>query len=153
MFKLLLLDLEETLVDDWDAFNPVRVPQVSKFIQSQEWDAIGLFSFAVWDANDMVKFEFRHRKFLEEVFGFKFTNEFLWSVEDLKSLLRFVTTVDNTEDDFVWQWSKEWALMCLSKLKQLHDTEVTLLDDTVRNMTVELPDTNSRLIFVNVKTL
>lgn len=150
--SLLLLDLEDTLINDWDDFTAVRVPQVRVFLDSHRWSAVGLFSFAVWDDRDLLRFH-NHKQYLEEVFGFEFNNNFVWSVDQLKAWLARVTNKHFPRDDIVWNWSKEWTLLTLARDEFFHNRHVTLLDDEVRNMDVSLMDTNSRLTFVNVKTL
>lgn len=158
--KLVLLDLEETLIDSWDSFVPVNVERVRAWLKQEQANGpvvFGLFSFAVWNQRDLNKFSNDHQEFLEELFNFQFDDSLLWTLEDVKSMVedtrRFKFKDDM--DFFDFHGNKTTTLVGLvTNHPFFKDTDVVLLDDTVSHgATFNDPKQNATLRFANPKDL
>ena len=129
------LDLEQTLVESWDA--PWRVNQCQAFrdllvkIQTDFPNAeFHMFSFAIWDVNDVLTFE-GFKENIENSFNIKISN-----IPTRDNVLRAVKSVrklqilDGDEMSQLFGKSDSWLDFC----KCHNITDAILFDDLVNNM-------------------
>lgn len=156
---LVFLDLEETLIDNWEEMNlNLRgLRRTKAFLNELMMDSgmrptVGLMSWAVWDARDLSVFETKLRPFLEAELGFKFDNAFLWSMDEWCKQL-FVSSRKKLErSDLFDIFGKEETLFRMSRFHQLFaNREVFLVDDTVSHwLQVEVPKNGCIVTLLNV---
>lgn len=157
--KHLFIDLEETLIDNWQRANLWKRNKVWEFLgdhfchtqNDPPLDAT-VWSFAVWDAKDIVDFNKRMKRWLEDVFNLNFvrvvtTEQMRDAIVELKG---FNMGLDVSE--MVQLWGKDRSLEDWVKLhmKDFVNSEIVLLDDMVINRTVHFEDDNVRIRFVKV---
>jgi FMN phosphatase YigB (HAD superfamily) len=155
MKTLVLFDLELTLFDEWGSFVPMNERSVSLYVSNLPNDCMfGLYSWAVYDEKDKQQFVEDEQEWVENMFGFKFNDEFLFTLDDVMKMVQStVKSVNFDRKGFFEFFSKETSMMQLLKLKQFKDMHLVLVDDTVQNMEVFNKDNNSKLTFVQVNDL
>jgi hypothetical protein len=155
MKTLVLFDLELTLFDEWGSFVPMNERSVSLYVSKLPENCLfGLYSWAVYDENDKKQFMDDEQEWVENMFGFKFNNEFLFTLDDVMKMVQStVKSVTFNRKSFFEFFSKETSMMQLLKLEQFKDMHLVLVDDTVQNMEVFNKDNNSKLTFVQVNDL
>jgi FMN phosphatase YigB (HAD superfamily) len=155
MKTLVLFDLEETLFDEWGSFMPVNQKSVPLWVSKLPKEAVfGLFSYAVYNDEDLNHFVTEEQEWVENMFEFKFHKDYLWTLEDLMNLVReALPKLELDQKKFFEFFNKENALFTVSKLERFRDTHVYLVDDTVSNMEVYNEELNMKLTFVDVTKL
>lgn len=133
---IVFLDLEETLIDNWE--NGWLLLRKIKAIRDlcAPFDAkVGLMSWAVWDEKDKAKFNSELRPELEKALGMKFSDEFVWSMDDwAKQLLVFHGKKDFLVRICLTFFGKEEVLFMLSRCHPAFKGHtVILFDDTVED--------------------
>ena len=142
MNKLILLDLENTIIHDWDdsTFIFATMDHIKEFLDAESpFSTIGVFSFAIWDRNDLDVFnaDLRHR--IEDVFDVQLDDEWIICRDDLLPIFKkilhmpFLTSYDlhsYLSKDMIAhiQWWNKWS-------KEMPDTEIVILDDMFNDMT------------------
>ena len=87
---LILLDLEETVIEDWSNMTlmPRECMAIRSFLRTCHPGAtIGLMSWAVWNDRDKALFNKHLRDELEAVLEVKFSDEWLLSMDDWAKML------------------------------------------------------------------
>lgn len=154
----LFVDLEETLIDNWDAANlgpKNRVMDLLKIFFNHSptgprLDAT-VWSFAVWNERDAADFERRMRKWLEDVFNLNFVR--VVTCEEMRKAicqLKRLSHLDQTEMSQLWGKDRaleDWVKLHMSDFAH---TEVVLLDDMVMRKLVRFEDANVQVRFVKV---
>ncbi len=162
---LVLLDLEETLVDDWSSFTAVNVAPVQRWVSALKKVAevnevpvrFGLFSFAVWNDGDLARLQ-KNREWLEGVFGFQFDDNLLWTVQHISKRVEKACRVNFVSQsdffDFIGANKTLTLVSLVSNDPFFKGKNVVLLDDTVEhNATFTHPSQNVHLTFKNPKNL
>lgn len=132
---IIFLDLEETLIDNWE--NGWLLPGKIKTIRGLRapFDAkVGLMSWAVWDEKDKAKFNSELRPELEKALGMKFSDEFVWSMDDwAKQLFEFRGKKISREDLFDIFGKHEILFMVSRCHPAFKGHKVILFDDVVED--------------------
>lgn len=132
---IVFLDLEETLIDNWENgwLLPAKIAVIREMFTGVS-PSIGLMSWAVWDDEDKAKFNSSFRPELEEALGMKFSDELVWSMHDwARSLLQYSGKHISREDLFDC-FSKHEVLFMLSRCHPaLKGEQVVLVDDAVEH--------------------
>lgn len=154
MEHIAFLDLEETIIDNWDTFFPVNVEKVKKWINEQPFGTkFGCFSFAVYDEKDKQKL-WRVMNDLEMEFGFVFEPELIFTVDTMRRVIaHHLKLLDVTRDEVISVFKKEQAFTLFSKQACFNGKSLTLLDDTVQDITIINDTTGTHVKFVNVDNL
>jgi hypothetical protein len=160
----LFLDLEETIVDPlysgWACTNIINVQKITDLISAFNPDEVHLFSFAVWNQQELVKFNEHLRPHIEKTFGFSFSGT--WTVDDdILPLCTAQMRLGNYSvsfSDMVDFWGKQHSFKLAMRqtfLNSAHDscTEVMLVDDIVHNETFFWPDYKLTGKIVDVNSL
>lgn len=158
---LVFLDLEETLVDNWDNMflllpkvDLVRDLLAQKRTQ-HETVRVGLMSWAVWDDKDKAKFNKDLRDFLEKNLNCTFDSDLVWSMDDwCKEVLKCTGKKVDRADVFDL-FNKEVILGELCRKHPLFVNETVLfVDDTAtHNMSVLVPHRNCVLKCLNINDM
>lgn len=145
-------DLEETLINEWGEFFIVNEKKVSKFIKTLPNNTeFGLFSFAVYNQKDLDLFNKEHKDFIQNVFGFKFDDNLLFTVEDIISNIKKIKkTLKFDFKDFFDFFDKESSFSLMSKLNEFKNCHLILVDDLVNNIELFNKDLNVKVTFINV---
>jgi hypothetical protein len=157
--KHLFIDLEETLIDNWDAANLGPRNKVLHLLEkhfdhtlsTSRLDAT-IWSFAVWDEKDVKDFDQRMCKWLEDHFNLSFIR--IVSCKEMRDaivkLKGFNMGLDVSE--MVQLWGKDRSLEDWVKfhLDEFADSEIVLLDDLVMNRSVHFHDANVKITFAKV---
>lgn len=142
----LFLDLEDTVIDNWDDFMfiPSKCEKIRNYIKNNDIAEVIIFSFAIDDEKDEEIFKRQHRGDLERVLGVKvglvvtsndvkrITGHKL--LHELKyfgkqiSFLHYIDTIKNDNTDYV------------------------LIDDMVENLTLTYNDSNNKVALINIDT-
>lgn len=153
MKKVLFLDLEETIINDWWSRKLVNVHKLRKYIRLNSISTIGIFSFAIFDDNDRKDFSDNMHSWLEEVLEVTISDELIPTVEDVVKIVshqkRILPLI--TARDFFDFFDKRSAFeyYCTNDYR-FADHKCTLIDDAVKNTRLILDD--REIITINVDT-
>lgn len=133
---LLLLDLEETVIDNWHTARllPENIETIKEcFGDCPDTLHVGLMSWAVWDAKDLETFNTDIRPRLEEQLGMKFSDDWVFSMDDWAEFTFWATGKRISRDDFFDMFNKEHVLFALRNCERMPNITF-LVDDTVTHM-------------------
>lgn len=149
-FKV-FLDLEETVINNWDEGLLVNTTRVRDFLKQQNASEFTVFSFAVWNDRDKADFDRVHRRTLERALDCRVAA--CPSVEDFMLADTAFTGVRFSDlTDFISVRGKPGAFHNWCRLN--HPTENCLLvDDVVPNLDLVNRDTGVTVRLVNVTEL
>ena len=151
MKKVLLLDLEETIIPEFGNF---YVPDhwgrcVRNFIKEQRFSEVRIFSWAIYNQKDKLTFEKFALPIGLEV-GSPF--EYIYTIEEIIDLIRKHCNIKlNDINDFFDFYTKERALFDLIINGWSPNTHFVLLDDAVKEL--ELRTESTVFESVNFKKL
>jgi hypothetical protein len=163
--KHLFLDLEDTVItpvmDGWFNTHMINVAKVRKFIAEFKPDAVHLFSFAIWNQEELKRFNLGTRPMLENSLGIKLSGVPTVDDEIIPVCCR-VKGIDPGRVNFsdmsdFWGKHDAFRLNMMHMFKNTHehdtDVEVVLLDDAVMNETFEWPDLRVKGRILNIDTM
>lgn len=148
----LFIDLEDTIItpvmNGWFNTHLINVELIQKIIAEFEPDFLHVFSFAIWNQEERMRFDLGTRPMIEARLGMKFN--LVPTVDDsIIPACCAVMGIDpgaiNFSDmsDF-WGKHEAFRLFCRKQFANTHehdvDTEVLLLDDAVMNEEFFWPD-------------
>lgn len=154
--KYLFLDLEMTVIDEWQTFVPLEynIQKMHKIIAEHGIDFVGIYSYAVSDLeklNHLLAHPFYAR--LRKELGNKLVNTLVITTDEMCRTFSQNAPYKNRIDN-----PALWTILCKeltfsqyadARVDILDATEFHLLDDTVRNMTlaVERPNASYKLVY------
>lgn len=150
MKRLILLDLEATIIPVWDDFYPIpgNCAKIKEFNQDFKADEVGLFSWAVWNQRDKDVWN-RVKEDFEIEMDLKFDH--CWSIEDYIEMVRTNKgPVGMDKFDFFDFYDKEMCLFVLMNCGWLSGYDVVLFDDVVKPSVTTFE--NSKLTIFNIET-
>jgi hypothetical protein len=153
---LILLDLEETVIEDWSNMSlmPRECMAIRSFLRTCHPGAtIGLMSWAVWHDKDKALFNKHLRDELEAVLEVKFSDEWLLSMDDWAKMLFHHCKKKLSRDDLFDCFGKQEVLFLASRfVPAFKDQFVLLVDDVVEHgLHWESPQNNCTVTMENVK--
>lgn len=146
----IFLDLEETVINNWDDGLLVNSTKLRNFLKCQKATDVNVFSFAIWNSADAATFERRHLRVIEMALDCKIIS---WpTVEQMMLADRDLTRVhfDNISE-FMGIRTKVGAFTNWCRKNNLQ--KAMLVDDTVPNIDIVDRDTMSVIRFVNTADL
>lgn len=149
--RIVLLDLEQTVIDDWEHMNalPENITKIRWAIRRTDCK-LGLMSWAVWNEVDKETFKFRLQGPLEEMLGMKFSEELIFSMHDFSDIILKRKHKWVTRDDMFDLYGKEECLLQLLRLEHFGpNARITLIDDVVDH-NLEFAKGKSKVRFINV---
>jgi hypothetical protein len=155
MKKVLWLDLEETIIQSWD--NPVLIPQnvvnIRRFITSHNITEVFIFSFAIWDKKDAAFFRESGMKHeIEQVLGVRILS---WpSIGEMRDMVFVAERIQYDSDhEFTSLNGKLFSFIKLGTWVAFPGIHSILIDDTVPNMDIDLPDMDKKISLISVDTM
>lgn len=153
---LILLDLEETVVEDWASMSlmPRECTVLRRFFRECHPGAtFGLMSWAVWDDRDKSLFNKHLREELEGVLELKFSDEWVLSMDDWAEMLFLHCKKKLSRDDLFDCFGKQEVLFLASRfVPAFKDQFVMLVDDVVEDgLQWNSPQNNCTVTMENVK--
>lgn len=155
---LVFLDLEETLVDDWNSqlLLTANVRVVRSFLSTLPPSTkVGLMSWAVWDERDKALFNKDLRPFLEAELNVQFSDEFVWSMDDWAQEVFNSTGMKLSREDLFDVFGKHEVLFKLSRHSSKFEGERVFLVDDVAEHKLEwsVPHNKCSATMLNVKEM
>lgn len=164
--KHLWLDLEDTVIEPvlngW--FNtqliPTGIAKVKKIINEFQPDRVHVFSFAVWNEQELTRFNMGTRPRLEAALGVTFSSVPTVDDDMIPAACKFMGLSPDRVD--FEEMSNFWGKQQTFRLNLLHiyrhrarDAEATpieamLVDDVVYNETFEIPQLNLKGHVLNI---
>ena len=144
------LDLEETVINNWNEGLLCNATRVREFLAAQEAKSFTVFSFAVWDQQDQDDFDRLHRRGLERALDCKVAA--CPSVDDFMRVDTELTGVHfDSLTDFISIRGKVGAFTNWCRFHGL--TRAVLVDDVVPNVDIVNRDNGDLIRFINVDSL
>lgn len=149
----LFIDLEDTVItpvlDGWFNTHMINVPKVKSIIEEWKPNFVHLFSFAVWNKEQLKRFKTGTQPMIEHSLGIKLSTT--WTVDDdiipmCCNVMRLGQgSVDFSEMSNFWSKHEAFRLCMRHHFKTAVNwpdlsVEVMLLDDAVLNETFAWPD-------------
>lgn len=140
-------DLELTLIFSWQ--DAIILSQHRSIFEQHGAKGVtaDLFSFAVNDQHDAIKFDQTHQAVLEEEFDLKFDS--VWTVKELMKISKW----EKSMTEYKWYHGKARSFIDLvvNKLskEQTEPTEYVLFDDMVENNSIVINE-NVKIKFIKV---
>lgn len=148
MTRLLLIDLEETLIKVWNDFYPLEknCAKIKKFNEVFQADEVRLCSWAVWNHKDVDVWD-RVKEDFEIELGLKFDDGIQIS-EYIELVKQYTKLTQMDTGDFFDFYEKENFLFTLMTRGWMEGYHVVLFDDVVPSADIKLK--NSRLTLINI---
>lgn len=161
----LFLDLEDTVitpvVEGWEKTECINLPKLRRVIERWKPELVHLFSFAIWNQEELAKFRRSTKPMIEDALKVRFATE--WTVDDdiLPSCARAssiaLETLDFSEMSAFWGKQGAFKLCMQDRFKTLvnHGTpvHVMLLDDVVFDEEFDWPKKFIRGTILNIDEL
>ncbi len=160
----LYLDLEDTLIEPvvngWPNVNliPHKIAEVRKFIEAWKPQHVHIFSFAVWNESEHMRFCLYQKERLEQVLGVKFTTVPTVDDDIIPQACRVLSIdpgmVNFSDASDFWGKGESFRLFMKSTWhdleKQGRGVEVILIDDAVTNEVFQFPDLHIKGQLLNI---
>lgn len=143
----LFLDLEDTIIspvtEGWFNVRAVNVNKIENFIKEFKPDTLNIFSFAIWNDQELLRFNMGPRPKIEKLLGLPIS-----SVPTCEDMIYAIKKVSNYHEEIDFKIlthviGKQQAFrLCVEHVfgKTDLDVEVVLLDDIVYNEEFKWPD-------------
>ena len=126
MIKKVFLDLEGTIINNWNQAELINVSLLSAYLRRHAVKEISIFSFAIWDNDDKDRFEQQMKAMLERALDVQVIE---WrSVDDM---LTSVGCDLNERMDFIRERGKARAFIDVCKVREHSGSTCVLIDDAV----------------------
>jgi len=144
----LFLDLEDTVVDNWDdfLFLPSKCEKIKNFIKENNVIDVTIFSFAIDNEKDEAYFIKNHQEDLERILDAKIVD--IITVEDMMKVLEF-DSLGVSIYAFKIFGKQNVFLNCLYYADD-NTVDYVLFDDMVENVTVINHDHNNKIQLINI---
>lgn len=153
LLKHLFLDLENTVispvvsshVSSWADTELINTLQVKAFLDSYRPDYLHVFSFAIWNQDDLAGFNWSVRPRLEKAFGMQFSTVPLLDtdIRDACCNRKWLKSEDVGRKQVIDYWGKQDAFRLYAQQKYGQPQgilqEVVLLDDQVTSEEFFMP--------------
>lgn len=157
MKKILFLDLEDTVIDDFSMglqATLVNTEVVRAFIAAEAPAAVRIFSFALYSARCLEQFKRCFEVRLNQALGIQLDTERLFTTPQLLQLCRRHGTYYEDDHECLLFHGKDYGFQRFVEMSsQFDDVEVVLLDDVVEPKTIHYPERSLTMRFVNIHQL
>ena len=147
----IFVGLEETLIEDWDSlrFMSEHIRAVKHLLETRKVTEIHIFSFAIHNSEDNLRFAEELQPHLEARLGVKIVSApTVMSMKMVDEQWRKCRLDDITE--FIMLRGKQGAFKSWASMKH-PGCECTLIDDVVPNMDIMDHDRQTGISFRNIK--
>jgi len=143
------LDLEETIINNWDdGFFTGHTQKIKTFIDKIKPSHINIWSFAIWDEEHRSQFvSSSMKKSIEDVLGYEIKE--YPSVEDIRLMVyEYEKTRYFSRSEFMQMNGKFWSFIKYGMLR--NDEHIILIDDAVQHTTMDIVKRNVKITTLNV---
>ena len=142
----MFLDLEETVIDDWQRKNFININKIKNIIDDFNPDYLHIFSAAIWDINDVNEFNNELRDSLESILKRKVNC--VVSMEHAKEFSNWVSC-DISIQELLLDIGKFRLFIdyCKKNFKNCH---CILIDDMCDNELIENFDSNVKIQMIRI---
>ena len=129
----LFLDLEGTIIDEWDSPFIINEKEINRFISSSNYDTFGIFSYAIHNDSDRKIFDRDIKPVIDKILDIEIDPSLIWTPFDVLKAWVEYKKVAGAEFNDVFTWTdKEYGfgLLVRSKFKE---GMFSLIDDTVEH--------------------
>ena len=155
--QIILLDLEQTLIDDWSTKNamPENIEAIRLFLAQNSYAKVGVLSFAVWNNKDVSEFQTQLQDALEQALNCSISVDWILTKGDMRRLLRAhskwkALNVEDFDDFFM---EKDHLLHYLASRGAWPNTKVILIDDVVPDTQLSVTRHKTTVATINIKSL
>lgn len=149
------LDLEETVINNWhDGCMAWTAQSVKAWLKKTTNDPrVNIFSYAIWDKNDVLDFQERLRPMLEQ--ELEILVEKSPCIMDVMFDVKKMDHFEYSNLHEFMQINTKWLgfMKYIMASPGTDNTHFYLIDDVVPDMTVQLYGRNSVIDFINVMSL
>lgn len=140
MKKILYLDLEDTIIDDWMlqySCNAVNTDKVRRWIKDIGVTEARLFSFAISNQDDVNFFNRVLKSWLESILEIKIDTTNCFTTEILESTMRKSGIVFENEHECMLMMGKDYGFQRFMEItKESDNHEIWFLDDVIETKTI-----------------
>lgn len=149
MQKLLLLDLEETVIPVWSDWWAItgQCEKIKAFNETFQADKLGVFSWALWNETDQVEFN-ENKDVIEDAIDLPFDHD--WTVEYFMQEILTKEQQGMGTKEFIQLFSKERALFALVLGGWMPNHHIVLFDDAVKACTFEVNGSKVEIINIDL---
>lgn len=160
--RMLFLDLEDTIitpvVDGWFNTHLINLQTIKSFMEEFKPDFVHIFSFAIWNQSELLRFNQGTRPMIENALGVKLSAVPTVDDDILPTAARVMrmdpSSIDFQEMSNFWGKHEAFRLNMRNQFKSAHtDVEVVLLDDAVFNEEFHWPDLKVKGRILNIEEL
>lgn len=157
MKKILLLDLEGTVIDEWFPANLLmyHIEYIKPLIASSNFDKVGIFTYAIHNTEELGQFITEIKPGLEAALNTTISDNWVMHKRLVYDLMRTHTTLKGMTmsdfDDFFMD--KGATIARLAMMGAFQEMDVTIVDDCVVDSTLTVPKFNTKVSLINVKSL
>ena len=150
MKTILFLDLENTIIDTWDNRNICsNWKSIKSWISCINFDEVHVFSYAIWNQDDIRTFKDSIAPSIEEVLKIRFNDKVL-DVDLMRVICANHLKIRMNKDDFFTFMKKEISFRIICE-ENFSGCECILLDDMVIDSILSNRDTGTIIKTYNVK--
>lgn len=157
MKKILFLDLEDTVIDEFgkkDQATLVNTDAVRSFVEAEAPDVVRIFSFALYSDRCREDFRRHFEARLNRALNIRVDAARLFTTPQLLQLCRRHGTYFEDDHECLLFHGKDLGFQRFIEMSpQFDDVEVVLLDDVVEPKTIHYPERALTMRFVNVHQL
>jgi len=140
--NILFLDLEDTIIEEWDRPFLINVDKIKSFIDNNSFTDFGIFSYAIHNQSDLALFKRDMKPVIEKALGIKFNDKFIWTPSHVQESLIKHKKIAGAEWDDVFIWTdKADGFQIICKYHFRFDSSFNvchLIDDSVDNSTLKI---------------
>lgn len=141
MKKILYLDLEDTIIDDWMlqySCNAVNTDKVRRWIKEIGVTEARLFSFAISNQDDVNFFDRVLKSWLEVILEIKIDTADCFTTEILERTMRKSGVVFENEHECMLMMGKDWGFQRFMEItRETEGFEAWFLDDVIETKTIK----------------
>lgn len=153
--RILLLDLEGTLIDDWST-RRLLIQNMRKIKESgiiTPNTRVGLMSWAIWDSRDKQTAQNTLIGLIQQVLEVVIDPMLPMSMSDYAADILKCRKLLTSKEDMYDMFKKEEVLLSLARFdSRFVDVEVILIDDRVEhNMSIQIPSRNTVVRIIDIE--
>ena len=150
--KQLWLDLEETIINNWNDGLLINSTRIRNWLDNNNIDDINIWSFAIWDEKDQLEFvKSGMKESIERVLRRQ-----ILSYPSITEMSKFVYQYEKIHydgrTDFIAINGKHWSFIkfCMG---QHPGKDCILIDDSIPSWNIEDTKTGGKITLINVRDI
>lgn len=148
---VIFIDLEDTVINNWHdgqllTHGVYKIQQILEKEYPRVTD-LNIWSYAIWNNDDLDRFNKIYRKWLEEVFGMNI--DLVFSVHQIRNLIYSYEHIEYEDRNEFMQMNGKF--LSFMKYGQLYkDRDFVLFDDLVPNSLLTFHDLNTTIRTIKI---